>query len=524
MMRSVRFTIWQMLLVVVLVVGVASAVLAALERFIPGLEFPWLMPLLAFVAADAVVTQRVVTRERLSFAEQGGLRMAELVVLLVAVRLASLSSEELPLLQTATSWIRDPLAFFGGTFSMYLLPSFLMWCGATVLAQSVLHFEAELPGEGWIGIPSEEALVIEERAQAVARFDRYWLFCTLLSLACATLALYGVSLVRALQHWDTARPVLAVLGVLLAGLQLHSQGQFDRLTYGWQLGQVVVTPDVSYRTRAASRWLSIGALLLGLALGSVALLIPPPPIVPVLNALLLASTVLLALVVGLMSLLLLPFAWLLSLLTGSPAPVPPAVPQLPVMQIPETTPERPLLPALIFWLCAVMLVGIAALRYAQQRRDLRALVARWPRLHWILARIYGVWREAQEWTAYATLVIRQNVRRRTASRRAPYPPLTGTRAQLRELYYRLIRAAERGGVDHTASQTPYEFRTAVGDKLPAVRADVAVVTDLYVAAEYGPAMPEEVEVRRARRAWRRALQVIVRAHKKVVAHDGGRKR
>ncbi|MBV9791641.1 MAG: hypothetical protein JOZ51_25820, partial [Chloroflexi bacterium] len=68
-MRNVRFNLGHMLLVVMLVLGMISALLAGIEAFVPQLRYPGLLPLLALAIVDAVVTQRLVARERLSIGE-----------------------------------------------------------------------------------------------------------------------------------------------------------------------------------------------------------------------------------------------------------------------------------------------------------------------------------------------------------------------------------------------------------------------------------------------------------------------
>ncbi len=517
-MRTVRLSLWHMLLVVVMVVATVAAIGSGVQALFPEWHLPRFVPLCTLIALDAVATQRIVARERLGLIEQGPLRVVELLLVVIVVRVASLAAEDVPTAELVRTWLLDPLAVFQGQFAMYLLLSALIWLSATRLTHAVLQFETELPRAGVRSLPSEEAAVVEERVQAVAQFDRQWLMAMVLALAGAAVALYRVPLVDAFGRWATLQPLIAVLCVLGAGLLLHSHGYFDRLAYGWQLSQVVVAPDVRGRWYRATSLLSLIALLVGALLGTTAMLVPPPPLVPIVNALLLVGTLLLALVIGLFSLLLLPLAWLLSQFTGQALP-PPALPQIQPYQIPETVSERPILPALIFWGCMLLLIGIAALRYVQQRQELRALIGRWRGVRWLLQILDRLWADAKAWSTHAASIVQQRLQRRGRPPLAKRLRLTGTQAQLRTLYLRLTRAAMEQGLPHPPSQTPYEFQAAVREGLPAAAADVAALTEVYVAAEYGPTPPAPPELQRARRAWRRALRRLSRKQGQAPLHS-----
>jgi hypothetical protein len=509
-MRSVRFNLWQMLLVVALVLGMITAILAGIRALLPQFQLPWLFPLLTLATIDAVVTQRIATRERLSFGEQGFLRLVEWTLLVVVVRVASLAAEGVALIQALQPWLRDPLAFFGGQFATYLLPTVIAWGFGTALAQAVLAFETELPREGVRSLPSEEAAVVEDRVLALAQFDRYWLGCTLIALTGAAVALYQMPILLALRSWATALPVVAVVVCLIAGLVLHSQGQLDRLRYGWQIEQIQVDSDVPRRWRRVSGLLILAASVIALLLSQGTLWVPPPPLVPILNALMVVITFIVTLIVAFFSLLLFPFAWLLSLLTGTGAPSAPLYRPIPPPQIVERSTERPLLPALIFWSCIAILIGLAAVRYVQQRQDMRTLVGRWPGVQWLLHMLGLAWRDVQNWSTQTVQAIQRRLRRSPRSARPRTPPPAGAQAQLRMLYRRMVHSAEQRGVPHSRSQTPYEFRAALGAALPPAEADVSGLTDVYVAAEYGPQPAQPGDVRRARKHWRRIKQRLAR--------------
>lgn len=522
-MRRLRFDLRHMLLVIVLVLSTALALHAGALVVVPQLQLPALLPLLALVALDAVITQRVVVRERLDLSEQGGLRAVEAVLIVVAVRVASVWSEAVPLREFVQPWLRDPFTFFGGQFGAYLLPTLLVWLVATLLTAVTLNLEAEPPRAGVRAQPNEEAAALDERARALSRFDRYWLLCVLLALAGATLALQRLSLLAALQSWATARPLLGVVGSVVAGMALHSEGQLDQLSYGWHMTEVAVAADVPRRWQRASGLLIMSAMLGGVLLAGFVLSIPAPPIVPVINLLLIIMSVIVALMIALFGLLLLPFAWLFAWLSGSPPPAAPILPPIQPPQIEQGTPDRPLLPALIFWACVVALVAIALVRYVRQRDDFRALLQRWPRLLRFWRWFGGVWHDLQQWSALAIETVRARFARPARPPRAP-APIRGPQAQMRALYRRLIRSAVGRGVPHSPAQTPHELRAAIHDALPAADADVHALTDAYVVAEYGPRPAQPADVRRARRYWQRIERLFAQARKPFEARRAARKR
>lgn len=146
-MRTVRLSLWHMLLVVVMVVATVVAISSGVQTLFPEWHLPRFVPLCTLIALDAVATQRIVARERLGLAEQGPLRVVELLLVVIVVRVASLAAEDVPTAELVRTWLLDPLAVFQGQFAMYLLLSALIWLSATRLTHAVLQFETELPRE-----------------------------------------------------------------------------------------------------------------------------------------------------------------------------------------------------------------------------------------------------------------------------------------------------------------------------------------------------------------------------------------
>jgi len=501
-MRRLHFDLRQMGLVVLVTLGTAMALGAGMRAVGFAMPLPLVYVLLIIVAADATVTQRLVYQQRLSLSEQLSIRAIEIALLIVVVRVVSLAAEPGGLQAAIEPWLRDPLAFFGGSFLHYLVASIGVWIAAAMLSHAVLQLEVEPPRAGVRGLENEERAALQDRALALAAFDRLWMLCLSLATVGAAVALFRTPLLVALGSPAGIWPLLGIILVVLGGFRLHSQGMLEQLQYGWQIEQAEVQPAVVQRWRRAS-WLLIGsAAVVGLLLANVIRFTPPPPLVPLANFLLSAMAVLLALIIGIFSLLLLPFAWLLSLLSGGGAPPRPAMPRIQPPQIAEQAGERPLLPALIFWGCIVVLVGLALMRYLREREDVRALLKRWPGLQRVLAWFGATWSDARAWGALVAETVRRRLRRPRRQKTRRLQP-RDARGQLRVLYRRMLRAAEQRGVSHPASQTPFEFRDALRDALPPTDVDASGLTSAYISAEYGPQPASGADVRSARLHWRR---------------------
>jgi len=509
-MRQLRLTIWHLLLIVAIIIGSLTGVLTGVQAFLPAWQTPWLMPLLALVAADAVLTQWLVERERQGWSEQVVIRGVEATLLVVAARIASLAAEGAPL-PTIATWLRDPLAFFSGRWSEYVLLAVGTWIVATMLAHRAMQLDTEPPHTGVSKFPIDQAVLLNERAAALLRFDRLWTTLAVLGVTGAVVALFRTPLLDVLGSWASLQLLVSVLGCVLAGVLLHSEGQLDYLRFRWQIEQLEIAPAVAQRWRRTTWLLAGGAIVLALMLGGTVSNVPaPPPLIPVLNLLLGLLVLITWLIIGLVSLLLLPLAWLISLLRGDetapPAPrfVPPQLP--PVEQV---TADRPLLPALIFWGCIVLLLTLAVLRYLQQRSDVRALLNRWRGWRWLAA----LWRRAaSDLRGWGELALDQLQRLRRPRRSIPVQraPVRGTRAQLRALYRRMVRLGTRRGVQYGVSQTPYEWSSRLRAEMPTIDEEAQGLTDAYVAAEYGPVLPNNTELRQARRWWRHIERVLGR--------------
>lgn len=509
-MRQLALTLRQAILILLIVWGLFTVLVAVGERLSGQWRAPGLVMLIVLVAVEATITQRLVTRERQRFEEQAGVRFVELVVIVILVRIWSLLADNQPLLEAMGPWLRSPFQFFNGRFGEYFLWALVAWVFTTLLTTDVIQWNTS---ESLVPLPEESierAQVEQEWSQAVARYD--WRYT---AIAVVTLMASGFILSNAGAEGtppisaSRLRITLADLAVVVPGLLLHSAGRLDLLRRGWNADRIDADSQIASRWNRTGLIVMAGLLIVAPVLGLLVLVIPAPPLVPVANAVLVVMTLIVSLVVLLLGLLLAPLILLLSWLSGDGTASTVRPPVFTPPQIAEAPRERPLLPALIFWGCVVVLVLIALARYLNGRKDLRDALARWRFLRWLVGQSRELWSDTRGWIGLAADRVGRLMRRR--SRRVQRQlPSGGAQAQLRALYRRMREGGTRHGVPVRQAHTPYEYGDALAQTLPAIEQDVRGLTDVYVTAEYGPVPAHAAEVRRARDHWRRLQRWLVR--------------
>lgn len=485
-------------LLLVILWGLFASLVAAAEHFSQAWHLPGLLPMLTIVALEALITQGLVIRDRQRMDEQVTVRAAELVVLIALVRIWSLVTAEGTLLSHVTPWLREPLAFFADGFFGYFIWAALAWVIATLLARDVLVW-SEAPDT----IPPPESsierdVLLNEWDEGIQRYRRRYIGVMVVTLTASAWALYEVPSMPPVK--SQILPILASAAVVLAGLLLYSTGRLEQLRRSWSMDSIAIDSGIGRRWGRFATLLIIVLLIAAPLLGWLVLLAPPPPLVPLINALLVVLTVLASLVILFIGLLLSPLILLLSLLRGGSDAGAPSMPKIEAPQIAQTAGERPLLPALIFWGCVILLVIFALIRYGRGRSAILQSIARWRIVRWLMGLTTELWTDARGW---ATLVATRVRRLRRPSQHHHVQRPNTPHEQLRGLYRQMRRAGTRRGVLHRSSQTPYEYATQLGAALPIVESDVAGLTQTYVNAEYGPQPPGHPEVQRARRHWRR---------------------
>jgi hypothetical protein len=315
--------------------------------------------------------------------------------------------------------------------------------------------------------------------------------------------------------------VVNVLAYFLLGLVMMGQVRFSMLSLRWERDGVRVGGSV------AGRWVRYGVAFVGLA-ALVAFLLPTRYTIGLLDMVSAGLRLVATVVLLVAQLVLLPFAWLLHLLTrNSRRPVsPPSLDD--VLQL-EARPGAPAvatpnwfeaLRSLLFWAVALGATFYVVRSYLRDRPELftvwrgrrpvrallRFLAALWQRLR-------GFARTARE----RIPPLRLSLWRR--DRVAPERPLgffrlaASPRERILYYYLSILRRAGRQGVSRARSQTPYEYGATLGSHLPEAEEDVSALTQAFVEARYSRHPLGRDEDRRVRGVWRRvraALQALQR--------------
>lgn len=490
-------------------------------------------PLLPLVFAGVVLLafyRHRWTRLYRPFGSRLPIYLAELIVLVLIIRLVPLLATPGRLLALLPSWWDDPATVFDAVFVIDAVLVGTAWFLGHIFGAAVdqLHLQ---PGEL---APPRGTPEFDHWERSQAAFDHRGAQRQIANLVLAG----GLVAVFGLATAALARPpgellteaIIAAGLYLVCGLLLLGWAQVTLLDTLWRLDGLSV--PVGLRRRWPG-WLAV--LLVAVAL--VALIAPRSYAVDPLALLVWLLALLVGLVQLLMFLIMLPFIWLTALLglgSGSagaplrPLPLPP-----PGEQVETDIPFLALLRSLGFWLLTLAL-AVYALRTLYQSRwgVLRFLprIALWQ----VLGRL---WRALlvglRERAATLAAALRAGAAARGAVatlRRPPRPPRpTDPRGLILFLYLSLIERAGRRGYPRHRGMTAAEYsrylaarlaaaeqRTTAADAPPAADAaplspaltELDVLTASFMEARYSRRPVGEGEVSRARQALQRLLALI----------------
>ena len=278
-----------------------------------------------------------------------------------------------------------------------------------------------------------------------------------------------------------------ILGLILLGL-----AQFSVLRVHWGLERIPISRNLAWR------WAAYSVVFLA-AVALIALLLPTRYSVGLLDAL----SYILYLVVGFLgflgALLLLPFAFILSLfarLFGQAERLPP--PNLDELQLPPTPaggnlPWLELLKSLLFWLVLAGIIGYSLYHYIARNTVLIERLRRIP----LFSGIFRLWHWLKGWLrgvkGSVVSTVQSGFRRisRSRSLRSILPDWSYTslrrmspRQRVIFFYLAMVRRGGEKGVPRRPSQTPYEYSRQIGDFLPEVEGEIDALTDEFSEARY----------------------------------------
>ncbi|GAB4538434.1 MAG: hypothetical protein Kow0063_26230 [Anaerolineae bacterium] len=339
----------------------------------------------------------------------------------------------------------------------------------------------------------------------------------------AGLTRIGIAQLLNLRRPSVPGLVLNVLVYFLLGLVILGQVRFATLHKRWEAGKIKVAEDLP------RRWVRYSLALIGLA-ACLAFLLPTGYTLGLLEVL--GWT--LSLILGILAfaatllfwLILLPFAWLLSLLGIEPIspdslqrPVRPLSPGLVAQESPAWF---QVLRSLVFWAIAVGMIFYVVRGYLRDHPELLEGLAR---LRLFRALRY-IWAALRRWLRGWGSIIQERLptgwtlglRRSKQTPRQPFSffRLGGLSPRAQVLYYYLsvLQRAARQGFPRQPAQTPLEYRGTLESSLPAAREDMELLTYAFIEARYSQHPVEAEDARRIRMIWQRvkgALQALKRA-------------
>ncbi len=484
---------WVQPMVTAFLVGcVAWSAAELITSWVPGeprLLYLIVPPAMAWIGFR---TQRVVQRRLLSGSDMLRFRLVELTLLFLLVKLLSHWGNTLSeLRQVLSAWFYHPLSFFDArTLTAYLM-GVAGWMAGGATARDL---EALTDPQAYVG----------ETPATVRLLQRYYMGAGLLLVFSAVTRVRLPDVFRIQQ----VRPSSALGHVLLyfiVGLFALGGIQFTHLVNQWQRQRVVIGKGLE------GAWLRYTLLLVGIA-AVAALVLPTDYTVGLLDVVATAFFILSFVATVLYTILVWPFAMLMTWLMGKP---PAPRPQIPP-SLSEIAPGGqgggafswwPFLRSLLFWLVFVGSIGYLIRTYLKDRRRLGSSLKRvhplaWLRQAWQAVRRW--WRALLRRTRVALPgLVRQLRRARSRSARAdkerPRARTLTLRERVRALYLQTLSVAQQAGAPRRRNQTPYEYRSVLGAYVSAAQDAWQRLTEAFVHARYSahPVTHADVEASEA---------------------------
>lgn len=466
------------------------------------------------VALMSGLNHQTFRRERMWSSELLRYVAPELLLVLVLVRIATtLSFGGMTLIEDGLRWFYDPLRIFDD----WMLAGLVVGVLVGITAHLAAHNLAELaPTSSDIPMADDQGvarLVSEDRSLALARISQRFIFGGVALLLALALEVVNIQRIASPSLPLSDLSAAASLCYLVSGLLLYSQARLALLQTRWQLDGAHVAEGVARRWTGAS-WLLVGGIAL------LALVLPRSYAMGLLDTLQTALgllgygiTVVGYVLIWILSLLALLPAWLLTLLAPQTMPrgESAGLPLLNTPPPPQVVHQPQFVPALLFWICMLLLLGYALTIVARRYPLPFRVLFSYGRLNVLRAWLLARWSSARGWSQVVTERVRQRVQEQAAVRRR-HGRLRLGRLGPRDLvryFYRsvLLRAAAQGWARRNG-QTPYEYADQLARDLPETQADLRELTDVFVAARYSGQAISVEEARRARRPWERLRRVL----------------
>jgi Domain of unknown function (DUF4129) len=500
----------------IMLTALVAVATGAGQRFNPDWNRIPLIVVALVIALEAGFIQRTAHTHRLSLGEHLRFLAPEIVVLLVVMRIiATISIAGTNLSTAMQTWLYDPLKVIDPAFGLYVFLGLAISYFAHQTSRDIAILEPQAADEAHLRSNDHErfaAFLADERAAALSRIGTRFGGGGAILLIALSIEAINLADLGGLPAPLSTLSVIAALIYVVTGFLLHSRARLALLQSRWQIEGAHVARNVS------QRWLLSSTLLVGGVLITAALL-PHNYGTGILDTLrnMLAIVGYAFSIIGyavtwLFGMLLMLPAMLLSMMIPSGGSLPPPAPfQPPPAPVPTENPEYR--PAILFWLCVIVLATLA-LRVILQRhpRLLRRIIVAWYRFWRSLRRL---WNGTTQYAGILFSAIQSPFRTDPAiqARRTPAARLDPYGRVIR--YYRST-TDDAGSIGHPRAkgQTPHEYYQSLAQRIPETDPDFADLTAAYTRARYAPQPITPADAQRVRQPWQR-LRKLLRAQRTI---------
>jgi hypothetical protein len=474
----------------------------------------------AFLASlEGILSERMLQRRRITGWAYLGSRAAELLILLLLLKLLNYIPLGLNYLRTdAMLWATNPYHFISNRDFFMGLLFVPLWVGSLYMARMVQALDVEDHEEAppadktspeyymWLTRPR----ISSRRQERLTWLSESFLWGGILILVTST----GLYLLAP----SVGAPAVAILLYFALAVTLLSQARFSVTNASWQAQGISVQPGIG------RRWLLwVAIFIIGVAL--LALLLPTTytmgPLRVLLGLISIVYTVLTFVLGLLMFLLTLPLLWLFPKMEQPPQPEmgPLGFPPPDPGAAGGSWPWLEILASGIFWIVVLAIVVFALRRFLKDRWSILSgrddlQVTWWGR---ILAWLRDLWRRWRGWGQdLQQRLSGGRVKREEAASpvarisRFFFPGRLPPRALICYFYLSTTRRASQAGRSREPGETPYEYQSTLDRQFPELEPDLEGLTDAFVKARYSQRPVEAGDAAAIKPLWQRIKAALQR--------------
>ena len=506
-------------LIAAMMICLAAPFVGILAWIIPEWDSAYFLVFCFLAGLEGILSERVLRQRRLSGLAYLGSRAAELLILLILLKVVNYIPLGLDqLLADAQDWVTNPYELISFLDLMTGILFAALWLGAVYVGRQASKLDASA---GKTAPPSDRSSteyylwltqppVAADRQAALDGLGELFIWGGIALLAGSAILHFAIPEGRV-----PALPSLLYFGL---GVALLSQARFSVSRAGWQVQGIPIQQGIG------RRWL-IWAIVFLVGISLLAMLLPTRYAMGPIQAIYSLIGIIGQVVLFLITLITYLIALLLSLVlpgrTEPPRPeVAPPQPLAPAQQpIAGSPPWLDIVMSVLFWAVILTIVGYALVRFLRDRlgemaEQEGAEKTWWGRiLTWLrdLVRQWRAWRgDLQERIDRRRAARREQ---RAAGTRLPWlislrglPP----RDLIRYFYLSAARRAAQAGQARKAGQTPHEYQVELESQFPDLEPDLSGLTDAFVQARYNyrPVHKEEAEA--VKPLWQRIKSALRR--------------